>query len=492
MSKKSRESFQFDTSFQQEVLHYLIIDKYGSLSLDKIKDTYFTLIEHQVVAKCLRKFYKISKRIPGEAVLLNLINDMVHSKSYSGLFVQEDVINLKILISKLYKPDLLDADIIKEKIHQFATYIEVKSLQEEFDLSDFSQYEGYHNKLTKLLNKNSTDDRDKPKYLVADLMYRQFQRQAEPIVIPTPIRQFNALLNGGGLPKYAIITFLDESKATKTFHLVNIARKYLSQKKVVLYLDTENGEMEITTRMEQSTMGITKSELLSGDFDKKEQKHLRKYKRLGSEFIVRHIPANIGTSDDVEKIIDEIYNTTGLTVNIIIADFLGKFGSTTKAKDDFERVSQAYIDMKNLLVKRNIESCWTAQHVKRDAKERRETRYQEGDIAKCIDIPRHVNVIIGLNGTDEEKENGVQRWEIVVNRDGPPFGRCLFKIDLARQRATEFTRDQRIKYDKELAPEIEEKIKNQEIGSNNGGMRKRLKNPIADQAKANKKRGGDI
>ena len=38
----------------------------------------------------------------------------------------------------------------------------------------------------------------------------------------------------------------------------------------------ENGASEIMTRMEQSTLNRSKNDLLSGDVDKLEQKHLRK------------------------------------------------------------------------------------------------------------------------------------------------------------------------------------------------------------------------
>ena len=102
-----------------------------------------------------------------------------------------------------------------------------------------------------------------------------------------------------------------KSKATKTFTLVNVARSYLKMQKVVLYIDMENGASEIMTRMEQSTLNRSKNDLLSGDVDKLEQKHLRKYRRLGSEFIVKKLPANVGTVSDIASTIDEIYNDTG-------------------------------------------------------------------------------------------------------------------------------------------------------------------------------------
>ena len=109
--------------------------------------------------------------------------------------------------------------------------------------------------------------------------------------------------------------------------------------KVVLYIDMENGASEIMTRMEQSTLNRSKNDLLSGDVDKLEQKHLRKYRRLGSEFIVKKLPANVGTVSDIASTIDEIYNDTGMKVNVLVIDFMGKMGSLGKHEDDFNRIS---------------------------------------------------------------------------------------------------------------------------------------------------------
>ena len=58
MAKKDKNKFAFGTDFQQEILHYIIKDKNGILALNQVKDSYFTLINHQVIAKALAKLSK--------------------------------------------------------------------------------------------------------------------------------------------------------------------------------------------------------------------------------------------------------------------------------------------------------------------------------------------------------------------------------------------------------------------------------------------------
>lgn len=479
MVKKDKNKFAFGTDFQQEILHYIIKDKNGILALNQVKDSYFTLINHQVIAKALAKLSKKNKRIPKNASVLNQeIQDLLSVKGIADLVTKDDLVEIKHTVEKLYSEPLLDGEDIREKVLKFSVFVQMKDLNDNFDLSDFNQYDEYSKRIAKLLSRTK-ERKDQPLYLVKDVVERQFVRQSDPMVLPTPFRQLNHLANGGGFPKGSIIVALDKSKATKTFTLVNVARSYLKMQKVVLYIDMENGASEIMTRMEQSTLNRSKNDLLSGDVDKLEQKHLRKYRRLGSEFIVKKLPANVGTVSDIASTIDEIYNDTGMKVNVLVIDFMGKMGSLGKHEDDFNRISNVYIEVGNLVMEKDIDIVWTAQHVTRQGEVRRETRYEESDIAKCMDISRTASFVFGLNSTQEEREHGVQRWETVVARDAPSWGRCLFNIDLEKQRFQEFTVAQRKAYDEKVAPNLDKQLKSL------NSFKKRDK-PVADPEKMKK------
>ena len=51
-------------------------------------------------------------------------------------------------------------------------------------------------------------------------------------------------------------------------------------------------------------------------------------------------------------------------------------------------------------------------------------------------------------------------------RDGKPTGRALYKVDIERQRAVEFTREQRKKYDELYSETIDNEIKKQAAETN--------------------------
>lgn len=470
---KNKEQFSFSTDFQLEVLRFIIKDKDGITALSRIKPGYLTLIEHSVIADALLSFSKKHNRIPGQPILKESINNLLESKNYVDLVTKEDVSSIISLVDNLYNKPLKDGDIIKDKIYKFAAYVEVKNLTESFDLTSFDQYGEYADKISQIIQKSKPEEKDAPLMMVRDTVKRQFDRQANPSVVPTPFRQINDLTNGGGYPKGSIVVLLDKAKARKSFTLINIARAYLSRQRNVLYIDVENGDLQIMERMVQSTLKKTKKEMMSGEYDTLEKKHLRKYKRLGSEFVVKWLPAMVANANDIADVIRDLRLTHGININVLVIDFAGKLASLRKDGDDFERISNVYIDLQNMAIAEDIDCIYTAQHITREGSKHKETKYEENDISGAISIIRNAQAIWGLNSTAEEEENNILRMEAVVQRDGPSFGRALFNMNPDTQRMDEFSKTQRTLYDEQYGAKLDESFKKKE-GKKNPNVGKKV------------------
>lgn len=477
---KQSNKFSFTIEFQTEVLRYLIQSKEAPLVLNKVKPGYFALIEHALILEGINKFYKRYKKIPSQALLIETVKQLLDGRNYVDLVTKEDIPNINKIISGLYSQPLQDDLAIAENIYKFAAYVEMKSLTEEMDFSNFNLYEEYQNRVTQVIRDSKPIKGEEPLMMVRDTTRRQLLRQTDPDVVPTPYWQLNNLSNGNGYIKGSIFVFLDRPKAKKTFSLINVARGYLTMKKNVLYIDTENGKNQIMDRMIQSTLNKTRKELLSGGYDTMEQRHMRKYRRLGVEFIVDRVLAMVEDTNKIKSIIQKVEAERGIKIHILVVDYAAKLASTLKQKEDVERINQVYIDLDNLGTEMGLEAIWTAQHITREGAKHKATVYEDNDIAGGISIIRNAQCILGLNSTDEEEEHNVQRWEVVVQRDGKPHGRCLFNVDPERQRMKEFTREARSKYDETQGLAVDKLIK-----------RKTSKNANADPEKA-KHKGGDL
>lgn len=477
--KKFKDSvkFSFTPDFQLEILRFILRDKEGGLVLRRVKSSYLVLIEHALIFEGISKYFKKQGKMPSENILKQVIKELLESKAYVDLVTKDDLPSIQKLISNLYHIPLSDSEYIKERIYQFSTYVEMKNLNDSFDLDNFEQYEEYSRKIEKVLQKSKPKKEDEPLYMIRDVTERQFKRQSEPSVIPCPYRQLNDLTNAGGYPEHSVNVILDKPKAKKTFFMVNLARGYLRMKKSVLYIDTENGQDQIMDRFIQSSINKTKKELYSGEYDKLEAKHLRKLARFGVELVVERVPAMITDVTYIREKIIQLRNQ-GIDIRVLMVDYAGKFASISRDREDFERISNVYVDLQNLAEELHLDIIWTAHHITREGKKHRLTRYDENDISGSIAIVRNAQVIMGLNSTEQEEKDNILRAEIVVQRDGLPSGRALFKCDVERQRCTEFTKEQRKQYDEVYGSKLDEQFKKKD-------------NPDAD-SKKRERTTGDI
>lgn len=475
----SCDKFTFSIEFQLEVLRFLIQGKESLLYISKIKPGYFTLIEHSILVEALIKFVKKYQRIPSEVLMIEQVKTLLEGKDYTDLVTKEDIPNIHKLIYELYSKPLKDVDIVLENIHKFIAYIELKALNESMDFSDYNSYETYQSKLTKILQNSKPQKKDEPLLMVSGTAMRQLMRKVDPDVVPTPFWQLNKLGNGDGYPKNSLFVLIDRPKRRKTFALINIARGYLAMRKNVLYIDTENGKNQLMDRMIQSTLNKTKREMLTGDYDKMEQRHMRKYKRLGVEFIVERVPATIADCNTIKNLVRKLESEKGIKVHVIMIDYAAKLASISRDKDDVERINNVYIDIDNMGDELGLDAIWTAQHVTREGAKHQETRYEDNDIASAISIIRNAKCVMGLNSTPDEEEHNIMRMEVVVQRDGVPTGRVMFNMDPERQRMKEFSKEARAKYDESMGRQVDDMLK----------KKKKVSNPNANSEKRSKTTG---
>jgi len=432
--------FKFTVDFQFDLLRFTVQDKNGYKAIELYDDSYFTLTEHAVVAYTLKAFYKRKRSIPGKTILVEELHRTFDNREFVNNLTEEDRKEILSIADGIYKGVVKDGDEILASTEKFAQYVDLKHEVENVNLLDYDHYDTFSRKIQKAISPRLQAIEERGSFLVKDARHRQVRRKEHGSIIPMPWPQLNRLTNAGGYAKGSIMVILDKAKKFKTGALVNIALKYMQyHRKNVLIVDLDNGEDEFMLRIEQSVANITKAELLDedGDYDKLIREQLRKSKNQGGEIIVKRFPSLITTANDVAGYMDYLYREHGFQPHIIIVDYISKMGCISGKDSMHERISEAYIDMSNLALAKDIDLIWTAHHVTREAaKARMKDVYDSTDLAGAIDITRHVQAIFGLNRTQREEQGGFQRLEIVDQRDGPPQGHVIFHIDTERQRLT--------------------------------------------------------
>lgn len=449
--------FEFTLDFQLDLIRFTLKDKRGAKVLRLYTDGNFIENYHAIIVKCLHQYYKRKKKIPSETFMKEEVSEWFKTRESEDI-TEDDKKAIYGLLKEIYDKPVTDGDEIYERCARFASYLKVKEEIDNLDLFNFKDYEPFANKVLKAIRIGKELKEEKGTYLIQDISTRQLDRQDSNPIIPTPFRQINKITNAGGYDKGSIIVVLDKPKQLKTAMMINVARGYLRMKKKVAYFDMENGQDNISMRLEQSLTNISKHDLLSGEHDKKVQKVLRKYRRLGGEAFIKRIPSGSSTAL-IRNILSEEYRETGFMPDVLILDYLGLLGSISGKEDDHSRISDAYLDIANLGLDLGVEHIWTPHHVKNEAFKRENSRYEGNDFAKCIEIGRHVQAVFGLNRNETERESGVVRMELVMQRDGIQEGRALFWAEnLKSQRLIEFSKVERDGYDEQWKKDDNKKV----------------------------------
>lgn len=438
--KTPAPKFKFTTEFQQNILQFILHDKNGPQALSIISENNFELIEHNVIALALRRVYRKNKRIPGKVIFLEYLRKLLISRDIKTLVSPEDANTIIQLTEKLYREPPRDGDVIFEECINFARYVKFREVIEGVDVFNYDSYQDTASKINLAINLGAEYKQDNITHLIEDIKKRQNQRLVQQDTFPTPFWQINELTNSGGYARGSLIAIIGRAKRFKTGMLINIARSYLRLRKRVIYFDFENGKESLSLRAEQALAKKTRKEIASGEFNAELQKIARKYKRLGAELTIVRCSA-MSTTTDLQIELDKLYQNHGLKYHVAIIDYAALMGSQQKDKDDYTRIGNAYLNIKDWAMENQFELVFTANHVVRKAADLREsTKYQADDIAKCIDIHRHVDGLYGLNENEWEKENGVLRMELIDQRDGRQDGRAFFWVDYEKQLAREFTK----------------------------------------------------
>lgn len=58
----------------------------------------------------------------------------------------------------------------------------------------------------------------------------------------------------------------------------------------------------------------------------------------------------------------------GIDIRVLMVDYAGKLASISRDREDFERISNVYVDLQNLAEELHLDILWTAHHITREGK----------------------------------------------------------------------------------------------------------------------------
>jgi hypothetical protein len=438
-----RFKFEFGTDFQELILQYTVTDPKGYKVLKLYEDSYFTLIPHSIIAYVLKRYYKKHKNIPEEAYLREELRVTYHMDKIMKMNLSnDDISDIDSTINRIYAGPVKEPEAIVKKCVSFSRYISFKEEMEQVDINDYDSYEKSIKKLQAANTIGIDLENNYGTFLVSGMADRAHKRESGHTTYPTPFWQLNSLLNGGGTERGNVFVILSTEKIFKTGTLINTAIGYMRRRKKGFYVDLENGEVAIVIRNEQSIANTDRETIQQGTIDNKLLKLFRKYKRIGAELVVKKFASLKTTTDDIRDWLDILKRDFGVVFDFGIVDYGLLMGAVSGKTDDTQRISDAFLDLKNLADDYNLECLWTAAHTTREGNKRLSSKFLPTDTAKCMDITKHIDCLLGLQQSQDEKQAGVMRWEVLEGRNIQPIGKVLFWVDIPHQRMKEFSKSE--------------------------------------------------
>jgi hypothetical protein len=204
------------------------------------------------------------------------------------------------------------------------------------------------------------------------------------------------------------------SSGGKSAGLVFLTRQFAFQQRNILIYTLEMSEEDYEDRLDMCIGGLAKESLT--DYTRLHQK-LRKLVFRGGQIWIKQFPSMITTVSDLQRHKETLEALHGFSPDVIVLDYADELGPEkySRAGNSFEVGKEVYSHLRGWAVKDKI-AIWTGMQSGRGAMDVAvaDQEHSGESIAKAW----IADLIISINRTAKEQEEGLTRLHFVKNRTG--------------------------------------------------------------------------
>lgn len=370
-------------------------------------------------------FYAEHKAAPGTLVF-QLIDDLKSKGLNEGIHKA-----LSIAIDELFTLPLQNRKYLLDQFNSFARLQMAKSLMVPF-MEDIKQnkWEDAEAKMLKLFQYKPNKATHLGTTYVEDpgeRISRRLQQDTERCwtLIPEVDCRINGL-KGGEIG----VLMSQQSSIGKSAALVFLAKSFAFQGKKVIYFTLEESEADIEDRLDMCVAGLKTSQLTNAAEIRKSVRHMLGFKG-GIEIVA--FPAGATKISTLKKHTAMLANAKGFHADVVLIDYADLVGPETTAlkSDMYASGEEVYTEWKGWMQEEELVG-WTGMQSGRAAAlaARTDMHFAGKSIAKT----QIADLILGLNRTREEAEQGLTRIDVVKNRKGAARYEFTIKTDFEKMK----------------------------------------------------------
>ncbi len=403
-------SAEFDEHFQQHYLAFLLRDTtFFQHVRHDVQPELFSADLGQKTARLIEGWAAEHEAPPGELILTEI--DLLAKRA---TFSPDDINVLKTYIKKLLTLKLQNRQFLLDQHDRFMGH---QRLLDAFPKFQEHMRKGNLDKARDLLNnlvsfRSTTGQMGT--FFPADPTERIKRRQEEDterfwLLIPELDKSIRGLKRG-----QLGVWQSQRSSAGKSTALIHLIKAFVLQKKKVLMFTLEDPQEEVEDKLDMCVAGITDRELLNKE---KIERQLRWwYSFSGEVHIVEFSPGS--KTSELRAYAHMLGNTKNWHADAVLVDYADLLApeDSRLTGDTFATGHQVYIEL-NRWAKQDKVVLWTAAQSGRAAIT--ETHADQEHIGLSLAKVWDATLIISINRTAEEQQEGLTNCFVVKNKNGP-------------------------------------------------------------------------
>jgi len=406
--------YDFDPGFQRKIASMFLRDTTFALKTkDLIKPEYFTEQAVGALVRLTQEHLKVYKSVPDVRIIPTLLKDEIAKKR-----VRTDILDdIKVVIREAIRTDLTNPGFVTDKVADFAKHqaIEQAILASVplLEKGEFDKIAGLMKEATAVGTKTDGDDYDYWKEIASRTKKREDFNAGRIIKdgITTGYSGIDAYLYHNGWGRRELSCIMGPAKAGKSMSLGDFGKNASLAGYNVFYDSCEVAKEIIAERTDASLADVIMRDLHKNPADV--QRLIQAAEARAGEYRMRDHPSGTLKPSQLHRLIDN-YRSDGIIFDLVIVDYADIMAAEYRSDSLQENLRSIYIDLRAIGHEFNC-AMLTATQTNRDGA--KAVTAKATDVGDDWNKARTVDILIGINATEEEKKAGEARLYWALSRN---------------------------------------------------------------------------
>lgn len=418
VESEETKTFDFDEAFQVKIAGIFSRDTtFAKRVTDLIKPEYFTNDGVAEFVRICQEHLKKFGNVPDKVTFIKVLKDLVAKNQ-----IRTDLLaDVKTAFIAAQKVDLTNADYVAEEVATFAKHQAIETaMMSSLPLLEKGDFGKIRELMVSACQVGLADEWQMYDYY-QEVENRTKKRDdvangvvlSDGITSGYPLIDANLYHNGWGRKELSCL--MGPAKSGKSLGLGDFAKNASIAGYNVLYVSLEVAKEIISERIDASMTDTLMKDLVNDRAAVKQK--VEKIGKIAGKFEIIDFPSGTLKVSALNRVLEK-YRDKGMVFDLVVVDYADIMAPANSKEDLRDALRKIYIDLRALASEWNVAVLTATQTNREGAKA---ATAKATDVGDDWNKARTVDILIGLNATEAEKQAGEARlfWALSRNtKDG--------------------------------------------------------------------------